>query len=391
MQPLVERIAGMRREFAGSAVTATEPVFGYMADALGLKMRNGRFQLAVMNGTEPSAQDIAAFEKDLKSRSVRVMLYNSQTGNALAERMRRIATDSGVPVVGVSESASRDDLLRSGWARNSKRLAAPRRALAMFAIELDRVTIARWGATGSHGRQRNDPSASSSESSAATARARPRCYRRFSALRPASGRDQGAGRRAGARQCRGRLRSAASQRYPMWLSGRDFVASALHGELGLPLTGRSGTREIERAIAVVEGQTLAARPLSQLSGGELQRLLLAQALLGKPKLLLLDEPLVNLDPHFQKTIVALVKRVQQSEGITVLFTAHEPNALLGAMDRVLYLGRGRAAIGSVDEVITGEVLSRLYGTPIDVLRVNERIVVVSGSGLVDADAHRHDA
>ncbi len=104
MQPLVERIATMRKAFSGSAVTATEPVFGYMADALGLKMRNGRFQLAVMNGTEPSAKDIAAFEKDLKSRSVKVMLYNSQTGNALAERMRRIATDSGVPVVGVSET-----------------------------------------------------------------------------------------------------------------------------------------------------------------------------------------------------------------------------------------------------------------------------------------------
>ena len=104
MQPLVERIAGMRRTFSGTAVTATEPVFGYMADALGLKMRNGRFQLAVMNGTEPGAKDIAAFERDLKSRSVKVLLYNTQSGNALAARMRRIATDAGVPVVGVSET-----------------------------------------------------------------------------------------------------------------------------------------------------------------------------------------------------------------------------------------------------------------------------------------------
>lgn len=105
MQPLVERIARMRKTFSGSAVTATEPVFGYMADALGLKMRNGRFQLAVMNGTEPSPKDIAAFEQDLRSRSVKVMLYNSQSRNALSERMRRIATDTGVPVVGVSETA----------------------------------------------------------------------------------------------------------------------------------------------------------------------------------------------------------------------------------------------------------------------------------------------
>jgi zinc/manganese transport system substrate-binding protein len=104
MQPLAERIAKLRAEFAGSAVTATEPVFGYMADALGLEMRNGRFQLAVMNGTEPSARDIAAFENDLRSRSVKVLLYNIQTRNALAERMRTVAAQAGVPVVGVSET-----------------------------------------------------------------------------------------------------------------------------------------------------------------------------------------------------------------------------------------------------------------------------------------------
>jgi zinc/manganese transport system ATP-binding protein len=123
----------------------------------------------------------------------------------------------------------------------------------------------------------------------------------------------------------------------------------------------------------------------------LQRLLLAHALLGRPKLLLLDEPMVNLDPHFQQTIVALVKRIQRDQGIAALFTAHELNPLLSAMDRVLYLGHGRAALGSVDEVVTADVLSRLYGTPIDVLRVGGRIVVVSGLGAVEADAHRHDA
>jgi zinc/manganese transport system ATP-binding protein len=175
------------------------------------------------------------------------------------------------------------------------------------------------------------------------------------------------------------------------LRGWDFVASAYHADRwGLPLCGREGRREVDRAIGLVEAQTLAARPLCELSGGELQRLLLAQALLGKPQLLLLDEPFLSLDPHFQQAIVALVKGIQKEEGITVLFTAHELNALLGAMDRVLYLGQGKAALGTVEEVITSAVLSRLYGVPIDVLQVDHRLLVVSGQGVVDADAHRHD-
>ena len=175
------------------------------------------------------------------------------------------------------------------------------------------------------------------------------------------------------------------------LRGWDFVASALHGERwGLPLLTGADRREVDWTIDTVEATALAARPLCELSGGEMQRLLLAQALLGRPKLLLLDEPLISLDPHFQQAVVALVKRIQQSQGITVLFTAHELNVLLPAMDRVLYLGQGAAALGTVEEVITSEVLSRLYGAPIEVLKVKGRILVVSGHGVVEAEAHRHD-
>ena len=104
MQPLRDKIAALRTKYAGTPVTATEPLFDYMADALGLKMRNGRFQLAVMNGTEPSAAAIAAFEKDLRTRTVKVLLYNTQTTQALAERMRTIAKEVGVPVVAISET-----------------------------------------------------------------------------------------------------------------------------------------------------------------------------------------------------------------------------------------------------------------------------------------------
>ncbi len=175
------------------------------------------------------------------------------------------------------------------------------------------------------------------------------------------------------------------------LRGWDFVASAWQGERwGLPLIGRRGRRQVARAVERVEAQALASRRLSQLSGGELQRLLLAQALLGEPKILLLDEPLISLDPHFQEAVIALVRRVQQAEAVTVLFTAHDLNPLLGVMDRVLYLGNRRAAIGTVNEVVTDEVLSRLYDMPIEVLRIKDRIVVVAGHGPLEFEAHRHD-
>ena len=104
MKRMDARISELHRKYAGTVVTATEPVFGYMADALGLKMRNDRFQLAVMNDTEPSAGEIAAFEKDLRSRTVKVLFYNSQTSEALTERMRGIAKQAGVPIVGVTET-----------------------------------------------------------------------------------------------------------------------------------------------------------------------------------------------------------------------------------------------------------------------------------------------
>jgi zinc/manganese transport system ATP-binding protein len=173
--------------------------------------------------------------------------------------------------------------------------------------------------------------------------------------------------------------------------GWDFVASAFNGHRwGLPTLGTDGRKEVERVLEIVEATELADRPLSQLSGGELQRLLLAQALLGEPKLLLLDEPLISLDPHYQQAVVRLIKRIQQVYGMTVLFTAHQLNPLLGSMDRVLYLVNGRAAIGAVDDVMNAQVLSQLYDMPIDVVRVNGRIIVLSALGEVDGDAHRHD-
>ena len=104
LAPLANRIEQMRKNYTGTPVAATEPVFGLMATAVGLTMRNQRFQLAVMNDTEPNAHDIAAFEHDLRSRAVRVLLYNSQATDSAARRMMRIAEQFHVPVVGVTET-----------------------------------------------------------------------------------------------------------------------------------------------------------------------------------------------------------------------------------------------------------------------------------------------
>ena len=104
LKPIAGKMAEIRATYADVAITATEPVFSYMASALGLKMRNERFQMAIMNDTEPSARDIAAFERDLKEHKVRVLVYNKQTGTQLTQRMLDIARRSKVPIVGVTET-----------------------------------------------------------------------------------------------------------------------------------------------------------------------------------------------------------------------------------------------------------------------------------------------
>jgi zinc/manganese transport system ATP-binding protein len=170
--------------------------------------------------------------------------------------------------------------------------------------------------------------------------------------------------------------------------GRDFVAMAADGHhWGLPRVDVVTRADVARVLDLVGATKLADRPLTELSGGERQRLLLAQCLLGDPKLLLLDEPLISLDPNHQRGVVELVRRVQRELGIAVLFSAHELNPLLNALDRVLYLGNGVAALGSVDDVITAPVLSRLYGSPIEVTRMKGRIFVMLGDEGVEEHHH----
>jgi zinc/manganese transport system ATP-binding protein len=173
--------------------------------------------------------------------------------------------------------------------------------------------------------------------------------------------------------------------------GRDFIASSLNGERwGLPSFSRNDHSMIEATLDSVSARDLAIRPLSDMSGGERQRLLLAQALIGQPKLLLLDEPLISLDARHQEVAIDVVRKVCRERKITVLFSAHELNQLLGTLDRVLYLGNGQAVLGSVEEVVTAPVLSRLYGTEIQVVRADGHIFVMSRGRDVERTDHLHD-
>jgi zinc/manganese transport system ATP-binding protein len=175
------------------------------------------------------------------------------------------------------------------------------------------------------------------------------------------------------------------------IRGLDFIGSSLHGERwGLPSLTRKDRHMIEETLDAVGARELANRPLSEMSGGERQRLLLAQSLMGAPKLLLLDEPLISLDHRHQEVVIDVVRQVCRERGITVLFSAHELNQLLGAIDRVLYLGNGQAVLGHVDEVVTAPVLSRLYRTEIEVVRAGGHIFVMSRGRDVERAAHMHD-
>jgi zinc/manganese transport system ATP-binding protein len=174
------------------------------------------------------------------------------------------------------------------------------------------------------------------------------------------------------------------------LSARALLHAAWHGERwGLPWSPREAREEVAQVLALTQAERYADRPFSVLSGGERQRILLAQALLGHPKLLVLDEPLASLDPKNQALLIECIAEVKRATNTTVLFVAHDMNPLLHVMSRVLYLAGGGALIGTVDEIVDSESLTRLYGFPIDVVRAGTRVFIVSKEGNVTESAH-HD-
>ncbi|MFT8872247.1 MAG: metal ABC transporter ATP-binding protein [Sporolactobacillus sp.] len=176
------------------------------------------------------------------------------------------------------------------------------------------------------------------------------------------------------------------------MRGRDLVALGLDGNRwGIPLHRKARRQQVDAMLEAVDAERFADEAVGRLSGGEQQRLLIAQALLSGPKLLLLDEPLSNLDIKSAYEIVRLVARICRARGVAVLLVAHDMNPLLEAMDRVLYITGGKAVLGTVDSVFQKDVLSALYGYPVDVLRASGRILVIGGDGApinTDGPVHR---
>lgn len=181
------------------------------------------------------------------------------------------------------------------------------------------------------------------------------------------------------------------------IRGLDVVRLGHDGERwGIPVPGlgrfsakqRGAQGRVEEVIELVGATRFARRPIGQLSGGEQQRLLIAQALVRRPKLLVLDEPLDSLDLPNQTAVAALISRVSRELGVTVLLVAHDVNPILPYLDRVVYIAQGGAVSGSPSEVITSSILSELYRTPVEVLRASDgRLVVV---GQPEAPAHHTD-
>jgi zinc/manganese transport system ATP-binding protein len=164
----------------------------------------------------------------------------------------------------------------------------------------------------------------------------------------------------------------------MPIRARDLVALGIDGNrYGLTRRTKANHLAVEEMLQAVDAQDFADRKVGGLSGGEQQRVLIAHALVSRPELLLLDEPLANLDPGSVQEIIGLLHQIATQQHVAIFLSAHEMNPLLPVMDRVVYVANGRVASGTTDEVVRPDVLSALYGHHVDVIRVHGRVLVVA--------------
>jgi zinc/manganese transport system ATP-binding protein len=156
---------------------------------------------------------------------------------------------------------------------------------------------------------------------------------------------------------------------------------------GLVHHTEEGWRRVDEVIREVDAESYADKPIGLMSGGEQQRLRIAQALLSKPRILLCDEPLLSLDLRRQQAVSQLIDTYRRQQNTAVLFVTHDINPILPLVDRVLYLARGKWAIGTPDEVLTTKTLTDLYGSQVDVVRIRDHIIVVNTSDQTTVGGH----
>jgi len=159
----------------------------------------------------------------------------------------------------------------------------------------------------------------------------------------------------------------------------DFVKLGLNGhKFGISFS-RKENQLTKEALTLVDAYKFKDKALGELSGGELQRVFLAQALVGNPKILLLDEPLANLDLKRETELVSLVKDLSEKKKICVLLIAHDLNPLVGSIDKIIYIANHNLVSGTVDEIINSEQLSKLYGSEIEVIKDSKGRLVIVGA------------
>ncbi len=174
------------------------------------------------------------------------------------------------------------------------------------------------------------------------------------------------------------------------MRARDLVALGLDADRwGIPRRTKEQKGLVDDMLRAVDATSFANARVGSLSGGEQQRVLIAHALVSQPRLLLLDEPLANLDPKSVQDVVALLHRICVEHDVAILLSAHEMNALLPVMDRIVYVTAGRAASGTTEEVVRSDVLSALYGHHVDVLQLHGRVLVVAEPGADTDDLPSH--
>ncbi|MCU1529397.1 MAG: transporter ATP-binding protein [Frondihabitans sp.] len=176
------------------------------------------------------------------------------------------------------------------------------------------------------------------------------------------------------------------------LRTRDMIALGVTGHrFGLRRETRAERQLVSDLVAEVGASSFATAPVASLSGGEQQRARVGQALAARPALLLCDEPLISLDLRHQRGVTELIDSQRRSLGAAVVFVTHDVNPILDVVDRVVYIAGGRFTIGTPDEVLQSDVLSELYGTPVDVIRTMGRIVIVGSTEGADShhDGHHH--